>query len=38
MAIADEVVKHVEWKRARVSKQRQVTIPLKVLRASWNKR
>ncbi|QJD86302.1 AbrB/MazE/SpoVT family DNA-binding domain-containing protein [Cohnella herbarum] len=29
MAIADEVVKHVEWKRARVSKQRQVTIPLK---------
>ncbi|KIL36326.1 hypothetical protein SD71_08700 [Cohnella kolymensis] len=29
MAVAHEAVKHVEWKRARVSKQRQVTIPLK---------
>lgn len=29
MAIAREAVTHVEWRRARVSKQRQVTIPQK---------
>jgi bifunctional DNA-binding transcriptional regulator/antitoxin component of YhaV-PrlF toxin-antitoxin module len=29
MAIAKEAVERVEWKRARVSRQRQVTIPQK---------
>jgi bifunctional DNA-binding transcriptional regulator/antitoxin component of YhaV-PrlF toxin-antitoxin module len=29
MVVAREAVKHVEWKRAKVSKQRQVTIPQK---------
>lgn len=29
MAVASEAVRHVEWRRARVSKQRQVTIPRK---------
>jgi hypothetical protein len=30
MAIANEAVSHMEWKRARVSQKRQVTIPQKL--------